>query len=421
MIKTQLKRKVFLPLKAKVHYFLWLQRTRRFRRECAAVGGYDPDRTYLIEPRRIQLALDSKGLDRLDPNVELPITPLRERGRIMDGDWDLKAIRFEDMDVWNSFQHRFQKGGEWHDTPFYQRVVRQIEGGVRMWGCTTRAEFEKRLGEIDALFRDIQDNGYRDQSHINGFLKPFGNEDEIHVHIGRHGDYIFADGRHRLCIAKILGLEKVPVKVARRHEQWISFRHEVLAYARKTGTLYAPIPHPDLSDVPAAHSHERMELIKRHLPGGANRVLDIGTHWGYFCHCFEALGYQCTAVEKNPLNVRFLEKLRRAENNKFQIVQGSILDQYFVDEFDIVLALNIFHHFLKEKESYEKFIKFLSGLKTRVMFFEPHCPDEPQMKGAFRNYSPREFTEFIKNQGKFHTYEQIGELPDGRLLFKLSK
>lgn len=406
---------------AKAHYLLWLQRTRRFRRECAAVGGYDPDRTYWIEPRRIQLALDSKGLDRLDPDVELPITPLRERGRIMGGDWDLKAIRFEDMDVWNSFQHRFQKGGEWHDTPFYQRVVKTIEGGIRMWGCTSKIEFEQRLQKIDTLFKDIRDNGYREQIQVGDRTRPLANEDEVHVNIGRHGDYIFADGRHRLCIAKLLGIEKIPVKVARRHQQWVSFRREVLVYARNGGRVYASLLHPDLSDIPSTHGTERMNLLVKHLPEVPGTMLDIGAHWGYFCHCFEDIGYRCTAVENSYMNVRFLEKLRRAGNKKFQVVHDSILDHNFAEDFDIVLALNIFHHFLKQETLHRKLCQFLKRLKARTMFFEPHCPDEPQMKGAFRNYSPREFTEFVKYQGGFRIHEQIGVLPDGRPLFKLAK
>jgi 2-polyprenyl-3-methyl-5-hydroxy-6-metoxy-1,4-benzoquinol methylase len=414
-------RELVSSAKGKAHYFLWLQRTRAFRRRCTAVGGYDPNQTYWISPERIQLALDSAGLDRLDLNAVVPIAPLHERGRIVDGDWDLEAIRFEDMDVWNAFHHHFVTHGSWEETSFYQRVVRTLEGGVRMWGCVSVLEFQERLRSMELLFESIKINGYRSQSGMKAAGRPFGDEDEVHVHVGRNGDYIFADGRHRLCVAKILGVRKIPVKVARRHEQWVAFRREVLAYIRNGGKLYAPILHPDLADLPSAHGHERMQVLMEHLPEKPGQMLDIGAHWGYFCHCFEDLGYHCTAVENSFLNVRFMEQLRRAENKAFQIVDGSVLDQGLTGHYDVVLALNIFHHFLKRETLYKKLTKFLNTLDASIMFFEPHCPEEPQMKGAFKNYGPQEFTEFVKSQGRFRTHERIGVSADARPLFKLAR
>ena len=43
---------------------------------------------------------------------------------------------------------------------------------------------------------------------------------EILVNIGRDGDIFFEDGRHRFVIAKILRLDKIPVRVFVRHKQW---------------------------------------------------------------------------------------------------------------------------------------------------------------------------------------------------------
>lgn len=415
------KKKVFLLLKAKVLFLLWLCKTYRYRRECAASHKYDPNKTYWINPDRIRLTLDSPALDRLAPNGKPPITPLLERGKIVGRDWDLKAIRFEDTDVWKAFHYRFVVGGKWNETSFYGRVVKTIAGGIPMWQCKSIEEFDVRLKQIDILFEDIKNNGYRSQIEIKSAFKPFGNEDEVHVHIGRSGDYIFADGRHRLCIAKILKLNKIPVKVARRHKEWVSFRHEVLSYARRPGRLYTHIQHPDFSDIPVVHAHERMELIKPYLPKQPGRMLDIGAHWGYFCHCFEDLGYQCVAVENSPLNLRFMKKLRRAENKHFEIVEESILKSDFSDKFDVVLALNIFHHFLKNEKTYRELIQFLKRLDTRIMFFEPHMQDEPQMKGSFQNYSSEEFVEFVRVSGHFNSAIKIGVASDERPLFKLTR
>ena len=409
-----------LRYKAKLHYFLWRCRTYHIRRRYAITFCCDPDLTFWISPDRIQLAFVPSVLGHLDIEISpLEITPAIERGKVVDGDWDLQVIPFEDSSVWKAFRHRFIVHGSWSETSFYDRVVSTIRRGTVLWNCRTKEEFDLRLRQIEMLFKDIEQNGYKPQTSINDSFKALGKEDEIHVHIGRNGDYIFADGRHRLCIAKILNLPKIPVKVARRHTQWSSFRAEILAYARKGDGVYALILHPDLSDIPAVHGHERMEIIKIHLPEKPGRMLDIGAHWGYFCHRFEDLGYQCMAVENSLLNVRFMEKLRRAENRHFEIFAGSIFAADFSTTFDVVLSLNIFHHFLKEETLYKNLVKFLRSLDAKVMFFEPHDPDEPQMKTSFANYGPDEFVEFVRVHGQFASAERIGVSPDGRPLFKL--
>jgi hypothetical protein len=47
---------------------------------------------------------------------------------------------------------------------------------------------------------------------------------EISVNIDRHGRYRFQDGRHRLAIARTLGIACVPVRVLVRDRKWVEFR-----------------------------------------------------------------------------------------------------------------------------------------------------------------------------------------------------
>jgi len=383
---------------------------------------YDVNKTYWIDPERIVLARDFRAPDRLDPNHRPHTSPHLERGLVVGGDWDIEdTIPFEEMDVWEAFQHRYVDHGRWEETGFYKRVLGIITGGFPLWGCTTREQLDARVRLIDQTFEDIKSNGYRTQDELRSASLSCEPGDEIHVHIGRHGDYIFGDGRHRLCIAKILRLDRVPVMVARRHSEWVELRKQLLAYAaeQKLGKLYAPVLHPDLADLPSAHGHQRMELIAGHLEGGTGRMLDIGAHWGYFCHCFEDLGFACTAVELSSENLYFLHKLKRAEKKSFEVVEGSVFDLDCAQSFEVVLALNIFHHFLKEEESYNQLIAFLERLKTKLMFFEPHLPEEPQMQGSFRNYNPEEFAEFVLHHAGLRSASLIGTMDDGRPLFKL--
>ncbi|EKE14795.1 MAG: hypothetical protein ACD_12C00296G0001, partial [uncultured bacterium] len=103
---------------------------------------------------------------------------------------------------------------------------------------------------------------------------------------------LFCNCAHRLAIAKLLGLEKIPIKIVARHPEWIDFRKKVLSYAKEhKGKIYQPITHPDLSDAPSFHeSDDRFEMIKNNLSMKKGLLLDIGAYWGYFCHRFEDEG-----------------------------------------------------------------------------------------------------------------------------------
>lgn len=102
------------------------------------------------------------------------------------------------------------------------------------------------------------------------------------------------------------------------------------------------------------------------------RLLDIGANLGYFCHRFEDEGFECYAVENSPTELFLLKRLQRAENKKFQIVGESIFNWSQVNQihFDVVLALNVFHHAIKTKVSYHKLISLLQNLRMTELFFE---------------------------------------------------
>ena len=250
-------------------------------------------------------------------------------------------------------------------------------------------------------------------------------EDEITVNVGRDGDLLFNNGGHRLAIVKLLGIPRIPIKITVRHPQWAKFRREILLYAedQPSGKIYSPVTHPDLQDMPAAHDLEsdRFNIIQANLSTGKGRLLDIGAHWGYFCHKFEEMGFDCYAVENDRMHLYFLQKLKRAENRRFKILPESIFECSEVknSHFDIVLSLNIFHHFLKERGSYLKLVNLLKNLKMKEIYFQPHQTNEPQMEGAYKNYPEEEFVEFILQTSKSNKANCIGRTRDGRGIYKI--
>jgi len=361
--------------------------------------------------------------DRLERKLEVDV--YKCRGRVDGGDWDSLERKFNELDFYRSYEERALNGTSWEQLPYYQRVLSQIEDGDEKWGCKSKQDLDGRCRRLDRIFNDIKQNGYKSRTLL---MKELGKdslldgEDEIAVNIGRHGDLIFNNGRHRLTFAKLAGVEKVPVTITIRHSEWEEFVKEVEAYIQKNnGRVYAPLTHIGLQTITVHHSHERFEMIRRSVGEGNSTLLDIGARWGYFCHRFEEHGFHCTAVEIDPENLYFLKKLRRADNKEFEVIPESIFTLRNMEplKYDVVLALDVFHHFLQEEASFKELKQLLGSLDMNELYFEPHLYDEPQMDGTFVNFSPEEFVDFILENSCLDSYELIGKSEEGMPIYKL--
>ncbi len=386
-------------------------------------GLPQPERVYWISPKRIIYHtnyLEKKSSETIPLSNRVFDTTMR--GKVVEGNWDITNYKFTDLLVYKAINKRIREGVKWQDTTFYKTVRRQVEFGQTYWGCKNKDDLDKRVKYIDSLYQSIKNKGYHLNRNISDKNFDFT---EIDVNVGRNGGYLFQNGRHRLAIAKILGINYVPVMVFVRHKKWQEFRRYVISYAQQNGgKLYQPIVHPDLADIPTHHNcQERLEAIQRNLGKKRCVMLDIGSNLGFFCHKFEDLGYQCYAIEQDPATFRILEKIRIAENKKFKAIKKSMFEIGFIKKmkFDVVLALNIFHHFLKTKRFFFKLKDFLKNLETTEMFFEPHLYLEDQMKDAYVNYSESEFVNFILQNTSLNEFKLIHTARDGRHIFKLYK
>ncbi|MFC7137869.1 hypothetical protein ACFQRB_18325 [Halobaculum litoreum] len=193
----------------------------------------------------------------VERGIEFPVAKYRQAGEIAGGDWDRRGFRFEEFDVFRAYRAHFRDGVAWEDTDFYDRIVAQIERGEPRWGCRTEAEFRERFERIERLYERIRTDGYRTQAELlaSGDADPAGTgrhsellterlKDEIAVHIDRDGGIMFSDGRNRLSIAKLVGLESVPVRVLKRHADWQAVRD---AYVRGESWAAEYADHPDVS------------------------------------------------------------------------------------------------------------------------------------------------------------------------------
>ena len=106
---------------------------------------------------------------------------------------------------------------------------------------------------VEDIYQDIIENGYTPESESNKNVKYNGRsryEQELEplVVIGRDGTIIWRDGYHRLTLAKMAGVEKIPVQVVCRHKQWQELREDI--YNKGLPEECEDLKgHPDLQDV----------------------------------------------------------------------------------------------------------------------------------------------------------------------------
>ncbi|MCK4527624.1 hypothetical protein KAW18_09660 [candidate division WOR-3 bacterium] len=370
-----------------------------------------PDR-YHVDPYTINETI-YVNTDRIEYAVKEGFDIYHYKGRVLSGDWDKDTVRFEDLDFFKSYHKKVENNIPWSETGYYKRVLEQIKTGEVKWGCKDKEELDERCSKLDEIFNDMKCKGYKE-----GW-----NENEISVNIGRDGEILFNNGRHRLTFAKLLNIEKVPVRITIRHTEWVEFKKEIFGYSKKfNNKVYALLTHPDLQHIPSHYDDTRFKIIKNHLTVDGGTLLDIGGHWGYFCHRFEDEGFECYCVENSNLNLYFLNRLKESETKNFKVIPQSIFDlpEGLPKKYNVVLALSVFHHFIKEEKTCKKFIEFLGNLKTHEMFFEPHNPDEPQMKRAYRNFRNEEFADFIVRNSALSKFEMIGLSEHGRTLYRIS-
>lgn len=226
--KFKNKFKKIYSIERSIKYFCWfLIDKKRFlykeiNRFIKGEKVVDFDKIYWINPHLIEFHTDLESVESSD--IEDRVFNMdKDKGKILDGDWDLSTYRFVDLDIYKAFNVVINDYFSWQDTKFYQNKLKDIESGRVMWRCNSKSDFDKRCIFLSSLIESIRKNGYHLNSncYIEGEKKGTrGYFEEITVNIGRDGRYLFQDGRHRLSIALLLGIKKIPIKVLVRHKKY---------------------------------------------------------------------------------------------------------------------------------------------------------------------------------------------------------
>lgn len=154
-------------------------------------------------------------------------------GAIQGGDWDqtgqftntnypelYRAGSFEDTILFKSLKNHFVHNKCWMEVEFIQKILDHVESTNRIWGCKSRQQVWDRCAAIDNIYSEIKSDGYK--PNTNNCNKDVFNRlsDHILVDVSRNGEYLFADGQHRLAICKLLSIE-TPVLKRVIHKQYI--------------------------------------------------------------------------------------------------------------------------------------------------------------------------------------------------------
>ncbi|PSQ05582.1 hypothetical protein BRC97_09000 [Halobacteriales archaeon QS_6_71_20] len=159
-------------------------------------------------------------------------------GRVVGGDWDRDVQRLEDYDLYGMLRAHFEDGVPWESTAHYRSLLERVRAGETVWHrCSSRADIDARCAGLDDLYRRIDRDGVLAPRAVesSGSGDPLSDDllnrfpvdlGAISVDVGRDGDPILDDGRHRLIVAKLCDVAEIPVTVLVRHRQWQAKRNE---------------------------------------------------------------------------------------------------------------------------------------------------------------------------------------------------
>ncbi|WP_280770889.1 hypothetical protein [Salipaludibacillus daqingensis] len=215
---------------------------------------------YSIKNKIMDIFYRYKFKFRADPNKIIEVNPLEiskrinneknkkwSFGVIMDGNWDYDVHSIKEDCKFKSIREHFEEGVDWENTELFRIYEERLKKEKIVIGCTTINELVDRYeSKIDSMYLHIKANGILLPSKDNPEI------DMIYVYIDRDGQFLFsADGNHRLSIAKILGIESIPVKVKARHIKWQQKRENL--YNKNYNYLQEVdkklLNHPDLKDM----------------------------------------------------------------------------------------------------------------------------------------------------------------------------
>lgn len=147
-------------------------------------------------------------------------------GTVAGGDWDLDGSPVQKYGhVYTILKKRVVNSLDYDEIPEFRENLERIKRGETPDNCSNEEQYRAKYIRYEHLCKKIKSEGYKTQKELGYQTKkelrtghPFN---EILVQVGRRGNLLFEKGIHRLVIAQVLKLQKIPVIITRRHAEWI--------------------------------------------------------------------------------------------------------------------------------------------------------------------------------------------------------
>ena len=153
--------------------------------------------------------------------LETPDFKRQHSGMVIGGDWDQHTEPLVQSWKISACLSHFQDHISWEGTGVFERMIDMIAKRGSFDSCNSLKDVKARYAAIDALFENIRDHGFRDETQWRWRAPRL--REGVFVHIDRNGDPIFgAIGNHRMGIVRALGLTRIPAQLGVVHPQAVA-------------------------------------------------------------------------------------------------------------------------------------------------------------------------------------------------------
>jgi len=148
---------------------------------------------------------------------------------IQDGDWDLDKSEFS---IHETIKGLFVDNIPASETKQYKIMKEAIEN--KDWNtsrdCRTQEDLDVYFRTFEDIYRDFSNGIHRKEDEVTPAYpdkRPKLYSNEVLLSIDREGQYMLeSGGTHRLSIAKLVGLKKIPVIIIRKHYQYVKSKKD---------------------------------------------------------------------------------------------------------------------------------------------------------------------------------------------------
>jgi hypothetical protein len=175
------------------------------------VDPADIARTTLYQKERVGLLIEGYDV--------LPFSSFRSRIEcfVSDGDWDLHTAPIMSHQIIARTFRRYSLGMSWEDTGEVEWMERNIKEFGAIDGCYSLSDIRRRCARLDEIYASLKNGGELQKStQLQRFN--FRGENDIGIGIDRNANLIWiGNGGHRLAMANVLGIKRVPASVTLIH------------------------------------------------------------------------------------------------------------------------------------------------------------------------------------------------------------